>query len=244
MSRDAPWWAARISLPPLFVTCESEHLPGRPGHAPRDETQAGRARTCMWSWQACRKRASHTSLKPFCSKRAMIFETRPRWTPSGLIMIKVRSRGIVFCTQMRSRAHTHTHTTCSSLYAQPCKSERVRPFLNLARTRNSTTLPESQRHRHARSQASRTALRLHNRHIHTNHSGLCIIPHSRTALAALAWVCTRAWEVSRKDFQFGGSGRISLSTMFYNRHNDEIFGVLFKRDCPSLFNCPYFLSLP
>ena len=33
-----------------------------------------------------------TSLKPFCSKRSMILETIPRWTPSGLIMMKVRSR--------------------------------------------------------------------------------------------------------------------------------------------------------
>ena len=32
-----------------------------------------------------------TSLKPFFSKRLMISPTRPRWTPSGLIMINVRS---------------------------------------------------------------------------------------------------------------------------------------------------------
>ena len=32
-----------------------------------------------------------TNLKPFCSKRSMILPTSPRWTPSGLTMIKVRS---------------------------------------------------------------------------------------------------------------------------------------------------------
>ena len=32
-----------------------------------------------------------TSLKPFCSKRLTISPTRPRCTPSGLIMMKVRS---------------------------------------------------------------------------------------------------------------------------------------------------------
>ena len=32
-----------------------------------------------------------TSLKPRCSNRLMIFPTSPRWTPSGLIAIKVRS---------------------------------------------------------------------------------------------------------------------------------------------------------
>lgn len=41
-----------------------------------------------------------TSLKPFCSKRSMILDTNPRWTPSGLIMMKVRSRGIL----LRARA--------------------------------------------------------------------------------------------------------------------------------------------
>ena len=33
-----------------------------------------------------------TNLNPFCSNRLTISPTRPRWTPSGLIMIKVRSR--------------------------------------------------------------------------------------------------------------------------------------------------------
>jgi hypothetical protein len=33
-----------------------------------------------------------TSLKPFCSNRLMISPTSPRWTPSGLIMMKVCSR--------------------------------------------------------------------------------------------------------------------------------------------------------
>ena len=32
-----------------------------------------------------------TSLKPFCSNRLMISPTRPRWTPSGLMAMKVRS---------------------------------------------------------------------------------------------------------------------------------------------------------
>ena len=32
-----------------------------------------------------------TNLKPFCSKRLMILPTSPRWTPSGLTMMKVRS---------------------------------------------------------------------------------------------------------------------------------------------------------
>lgn len=32
-----------------------------------------------------------TSLKPFCSKRSMIFPTSPRWTPSGFTIMKVRS---------------------------------------------------------------------------------------------------------------------------------------------------------
>lgn len=32
-----------------------------------------------------------TSLKPFSSKRWTILPTSPRWTPSGLIMMKVRS---------------------------------------------------------------------------------------------------------------------------------------------------------
>lgn len=32
-----------------------------------------------------------TNLKPFCSKRSMILPTSPRWTPSGLTIMKVRS---------------------------------------------------------------------------------------------------------------------------------------------------------
>lgn len=32
-----------------------------------------------------------TSLKPLCSKRLMISPTRPLWTPSGLMAMKVRS---------------------------------------------------------------------------------------------------------------------------------------------------------
>ena len=32
-----------------------------------------------------------TSLKPLASKRLMISPTSPRWTPSGLTMMKVRS---------------------------------------------------------------------------------------------------------------------------------------------------------
>lgn len=32
-----------------------------------------------------------TSRKPFCSNRSMILPTNPRWTPSGLMAMKVRS---------------------------------------------------------------------------------------------------------------------------------------------------------
>ena len=37
-----------------------------------------------------------TSLNPFCSKRLMMSPTNPRWTPSGLIMMKVRSVLAIF----------------------------------------------------------------------------------------------------------------------------------------------------
>lgn len=37
----------------------------------------------------------HVALKPRRSKRPMISETRPRWTPSGLIMMKERSADIL-----------------------------------------------------------------------------------------------------------------------------------------------------
>lgn len=34
-----------------------------------------------------------TNLKPFCSKRLIISPTIPLWTPSGLTIMKVLSRG-------------------------------------------------------------------------------------------------------------------------------------------------------
>lgn len=45
-----------------------------------------------------------TNLKPLASKRLMISPTSPRWTPSGLIMIKVRSwlPAIIFAINERN----------------------------------------------------------------------------------------------------------------------------------------------
>ena len=67
-----------------------------------------------------RRGTAPTSLKPFSSKRAMILDTRPRWTPSGLIIMKVRSRGILILL----RAHTHRELQNAQRAPAPLLSSR------------------------------------------------------------------------------------------------------------------------
>lgn len=88
-----------------------------------------------------------TSLKPFCSKRSMILPTSPRWTPSGLTMMKVRSLLAAIATEIIEKSAKMEPSICSFMCSVGCGkiSSAIRRLAEFIRQRHAVTLGGLQR---------------------------------------------------------------------------------------------------